>query len=54
MAKQMKNLNITVRLAAMLAAHCRLVELSESDVVRRALEEYLSRQGTAKVENGKA
>ena len=43
MAKQMKNINLTQRLAHMLEAYCRQVELSESDVVRRAVEEYLKK-----------
>ena len=41
MAKQMKNINLTQRLAHMLEAYCKQVELSESDVVRRAVEAYL-------------
>ena len=44
MAKQMKNLNLTQRLAALLEDYCKRMELSESEVVRRAVENYLKEQ----------
>ena len=49
MAKQMKNLNLTQRLATMLEEYCKRMELSESDVVRRAVEAYLKEQAEGKV-----
>ena len=41
MKKRMKNINLTEGLAKRLEKYARSVGLSESDIVRRALEQYL-------------
>ena len=46
MSKRMKNLNLTERLAQMLEKYAKEQQLSESDIVRRALEDYYKSKQT--------
>jgi len=46
MSKRMKNLNLTERLAQMLEKYAKEQQLSESDIVRRALEDYFKSKQT--------